>query len=603
MSTGGSFSFGRWFVSQILRLVVGFGYITVIGLITSLWRRRFSWHAWFAGMGFTAAGCIVLEWLCVPYLASDDRPLILFVAGLFIVAGAGAIMGKISQSLAVWESYSLAIFTGISIFIHGAYGLNALFRDESAKTYIDLTWGLQTLGPMWDRLVILWALCAIFAGLIGSSLSYLFAGKNNNDQLEWNMAKRYLIGNDGGLWSVQSVVTVSGIALGVASLIAVTSVMSGYQREVEDKLLGTNAHVVLQKYGVDFVEYPAITGALDQHPEVAATAPFVFSEAMLAGAADGLRVLIKGIVPNASPNVTSVALHMCERMVENTCKHFARPEDGKKAVVAYIADQDGIPSTIVGIELFRKLGKPIGSVFSLITPVGMSGKSNNAPKRMNFRIGGVFASGMYEFDSRLLYMALPAAQQLLGLDGSVTGIEIKLKNPARALVIGESLAQSVGGYPYRALDWRKLNASIFTALKLQKIVMFLVLLCIVIVAAFNIASTLFMNVIDRTQEIGILKAIGADDARVMRIFVYQGWMAGGMGAILGVILGLVTSWVLAQVHIGLAANVYMIDSLRIVINPWEVMATVVATLAISHLATLYPALRAAETLPADAVRA
>jgi lipoprotein-releasing system permease protein len=199
-------------------------------------------------------------------------------------------------------------------------------------------------------------------------------------------------------------------------------------------------------------------------------------------------------------------------------------------------------------------------------------------------------------------MDLGAAQRLLGLGEAVSGVELRLADPDRVEEIGRRVLRAVGSYPYRTTDWRSLNAPIFKALNMQKIVMFLVLALIVVVGAFNIASTLFMAVVEKAREIAVMKSMGARDGAVMKIFVIQGWVVAGIGTVLGLLLGLGVCGVIEELSIGIAADVYMVEKLTVRLWPGEILMTIFATLAISHLATLHPALRAARQRPVDAMR-
>ncbi|MBI3180293.1 MAG: ABC transporter permease [Deltaproteobacteria bacterium] len=221
---------------------------------------------------------------------------------------------------------------------------------------------------------------------------------------------------------------------------------------------------------------------------------------------------------------------------------------------------------------------------------------------MDFRIAGAFRSGMHDFDARLVYTELSAAQRLLGMGDVVSGVEFKVRNVDDADRTAERVLRAVGSYPYRKLDWRKLNENIFVALEMQKFLMFLILTFIVVVAAFNIASTLFMAVIEKARDIAILKSMGARDGGIMKIFVLQGWLVGGAGTLLGVGLGLLLCALLSQLRIEIAADVYQVEYLRVRVLPSEILLTAAAAVVISHLATLYPALRAARQRPVDAMR-
>jgi lipoprotein-releasing system permease protein len=221
---------------------------------------------------------------------------------------------------------------------------------------------------------------------------------------------------------------------------------------------------------------------------------------------------------------------------------------------------------------------------------------------MEFRLAGAFRSGMHDFDVRLCYLELGASQELMGLGDAVNGVELRVRDPEAVALAAERVLRAVGRYPYRTLDWRELNIGIFTALKLQKIVMFLVLTFIIVVAAFNIASTLFMAVVEKAREIAVLKSMGSRDGSVMKIFVLEGWIVGGVGTLLGLALGLLVCLALAEARIPIAADVYMVEQLQIKVQGLEIGLTAGATMIISHLATLYPALKAARQRPVDAMR-
>lgn len=356
--------------------------------------------------------------------------------------------------------------------------------------------------------------------LFVSSCTYLLYGEKNrwdtSFTAEWFVTKRHLAGKS-GLVSITAIVAVVGIALGVASLIVVTSVMSGYQLDIQNKILGTNAHLVVQKFGVDFSEYPMVTEKILATDGILAAAPFTFNEAILSDGKRGLGVLVKGINPKASDGVTGFARQLCADAMCTKMDPHNMPT---------FADDAQAPGVIVGFELFKQLHQPLGALVTLTTPLGIAAAGGQVPKRMQFRLQGVFRSGMHEFDARLVYLGLKASQQLLGLGESVSGVEIRVQDPEQVELYTRRVLSTLGHYPYRTLDWRELNAGIFTALSLQKIVMFLVLTFIVIVAAFNIASTLFMAVVEKSHDIAVLKSMGARDVSIMKIFVLQGWTTG-----------------------------------------------------------------------------
>lgn len=596
-------------IGQLLTLVIT---VVIWGLLRSILQRTFRWGAFFATAATVSAGLAVVYTLVFMKPEGLRGPgVALFWGGTYgVFLLGGVVSGALSRKLGVWES-QLTFYVSLALaLVHlfkGWHVIFALGADPSFYAFASsVPPGESLFGPMWTRVIALAAPAAFLMMIMGGSFAYLVFGEEGRFdpgwRFEWMVARKHLAGRKGWV-SVTAVVAVLGVALGVAALVAVTGVMSGYQKDVQDKILSTNAHLVVQKYGVDFEEYDKVAQDAMKVPGVLAYTPFSFNEAMLSDGDLGMGVLLKGIVPETAGDVTSIHANLCRSDTLNLrhCRQYGA-QGGAEALVKMLRPQDGVASAVIGSELYKKLGLPLGGEISITTPVGVVGASATAPKRMNFRIGGVFRSGMHEFDSRLIYIHLTAAQRLMGMGSTVSGVEFRVEDPENVEAVARQVLSAVGRYPYRTLDWRELNLGIFTALKLQKIAMFLVLCAIIIVGAFNIASTLFMAVVEKSREIGVMKSIGATNASVMKIFVMEGWLVGLLGTVLGVILGLAVSGMLKELDINIAADVYMVDSLKVLISPLEVAGTAVAALAISHLATIYPALRAARQAPVDAMR-
>jgi len=420
--------------------------------------------------------------------------------------------------------------------------------------------------------------------------------------MEWMLASRHLTSKSGGPISVTATVAVVGVALGVASLVVVTAVMSGYQRDIRDRILSTNAHLVIQKYGIDFDSYRETMARAIKVPGVLAASPFTFNEVLIASGDHAVGVLLKGVDPVTAPHVTAIEENLCMDYDATGICHHGSAVASRGELQRLLNPTAAVPTIIVGAELLKKLGQQVGADVILTTPVGIAGARGNAPKRLPFRIAGVFRSGMYDFDARLAYSELGASQRLLGIGDTANGVELRIDDPERVESLTPKVLRAVGRYPYHAIDWRELNEGIFTALKLQKIVMFLVLAFIVVVAAFNIASTLFMAVVEKIGDIGVLKSMGAHDVSVMKVFVIEGWLVGSLGTALGVLLGLTIAFLIGRMKISIAADVYMVGTLSVRILPIEIGVTAFSALAISHLATIYPALKAARARPVDAMR-
>ncbi|MEC9466903.1 MAG: FtsX-like permease family protein [Myxococcota bacterium] len=607
-------SFLAWALSQLL---LGLKFIRDClfwGMLSSIIRREFSWKAWvFAAstMVFGTWGVAKVAFEGGPLGAGPDE-LTLWGGILLVAMIAGAWAAKLARSLALWECY-LAVLVSAGLFTvelavgwERFLGLQDTTLSHEFGLFGVMSQGALLLGSMWMTLVALATLGALVASVFGASFGYLvFSDDGKLDghfDMEWMISRRHLAGR-GGSFSVTAWVAIVGIALGVAALISVTSVMSGYQLDIQEKILSTNAHLVIQKYGIDFEEHEMVSTKVQDVEGVVAAAPFTFSEAMMSAGAEGIGVLVKGIDPARAAGVTSIEENLCVDVKSGVCIPDTSSGDESAATLRdWLGQSGGLPRAILGQHLFERIGKPIGSVVALTTPVGIAGAHGNAPKRIHVQITGVFRSGMYEFDSRLLYVALSTGQSLMGMGDAVSGVEIRVADPANVDTLSSQALATIGNYPYRTVDWRQLNSGIFTALKLQKIVMFLVLAFIVVVAAFNIASTLFMAVVERSHEIGVLKSMGVRDSSIMKIFVMEGWLVGGLGTLGGVLFGLAVCGVLARLDIGIAADVYMVEALQVRVDPLEVMMVMASAMVISHLATIFPALRAAGQQPVDAIR-
>jgi lipoprotein-releasing system permease protein len=263
--------------------------------------------------------------------------------------------------------------------------------------------------------------------------------------------------------------------------------------------------------------------------------------------------------------------------------------------------QKPYPGIMLGRELARQLKVSLGSVVHLIAPMGGAGPAGVSPKTRAFRVAAIVYAEMYEFDTKFAYITLPEAQSFFDVGDTVTGLEVKLQDHFQAREIGEALAAKVGG-DLKAKDWSVMNRSLFSALSLEKVAMFIILSLIIVVAAFNIVSTLVMMVFEKGKEIAILKSMGATDAGVMRIFLFEGLVVGGIGTILGLAAGVAVSLGLGAYGVPLKAEVYYITTLPVEVRVWEILAVAAASMGISFLATLYPSLTAARLRPVEALR-
>ena len=601
-----------WIETQVGIFVVLLFHAIIVGLIKSMGKKEFRWGAFFAGLAVMLLGMAAVA--APIYLAPEKvylwRDQLIWTGSIATWMVAGFVIGKVGRKLGYWESYLATLILAAIIIVHLAKGWHHIISfgptdtDANFQFLLPTPLGIKFFGPMWISSVLLGLFASFLLAVFMGSLAVLFFGEDGKLDARFSFERligtRHLLSQRQGLISITAVVAILGISLGVAALIAVTAVMSGYQDDIQTKILSTNAHFVVQKYGVDFTEHQDIAKEALEDPEVLAATPFTFNEAMLATADRGVGVLIKGVDPAAAGTVTGIDKNVCHTItLEGICQKY---DDDGVHLPELLAERDGVPSVILGSALFKKLEQPVGSFITLTTPIGIAGARGNAPHRMEFRIAGAFRSGMHDFDVRLMYLELGASQQLMGLKGAVNGVEFRVTDPGRVEIIADRVLQAVGRYPYRTLDWRELNIGIFTALKLQKIMMFLVLAFIIVVASFNIASTLFLAVIEKAREIAVIKSMGARDGSIMKVFVLEGWIVGGAGTVLGLIVGLAVCTVLSGWQIAIAADVYMVESLQVQVQPFDVGLTAAAAMVVSHLATLFPALKAARQRPVDAMR-
>jgi lipoprotein-releasing system permease protein len=412
-------------------------------------------------------------------------------------------------------------------------------------------------------------------------------------KLELQIAWRYLRSRRGSkLLSLISIIAIGGVLVGVSALIVIIGVMNGLQHDLREKILVGSPDIRVLSYGegLRINDWQEVLAKVRKQPGVVVAAPFVLTEALMTTGHDyNGGVYVVGILPSGRgvPDVTTIRSHTT---------------DGDFRFVSTDGERRGV---VLGKLLADRFAKAVGDTITLLSAGG--GKMNAVtggvvPKVEHFEVTGLVSTGMYEYDNAYAFVALEKAQALAGLGQAVTGIEVRTEDRWQAPIVAPQLAHALG-WPFRTVDWQQQNSSLFQALKLEKLGMGVILLLIVLVAAFNIVSTLTMVVADKTKEIGILKAMGMPAKSIRRIFFAQGVVIGVVGTMLGLILGFAAAIGLDKYKfIKLDPAVYFIDHLPVATQPEDVIIIVLSSIAIAAIATLYPSIQASRLFPLEAIR-
>jgi lipoprotein-releasing system permease protein len=382
--------------------------------------------------------------------------------------------------------------------------------------------------------------------------------------------------------SLITFLSIAGVTVGVMALIVVIAVMAGFESDLKTRILGIESHLVIARQGGAMPDYRQVLAFIDGTQGVQAATPFVATQIMLRSASSAAGAVLRGIDPDTAGGVISGV----------DSRLLARPADGAS-----------LPGILLGRELARNLGVFTHDTIYLIAPRGMLSPVGHVPAMKRFQVAGVFATGMYEYDGSLAFISLEEGQKLLHLDpGAASGIELRVADIYAVQKIAGRIRATLGP-AYVTRDWMEKNQNLLAALTLEKTVMFIILTLIVLVAAFNIAGSLIMMVMEKAKDIAILKTMGATDGSIRKIFVFKGMMIGAFGTLLGVALGFGLCFLLERYKfIELPGDVYYITTLPVRLEGLDVVLIALAALAICFLATLYPARQASRLDPVEALR-
>ncbi|MGE4266647.1 MAG: lipoprotein-releasing ABC transporter permease subunit [Deferribacterales bacterium] len=400
------------------------------------------------------------------------------------------------------------------------------------------------------------------------------------------IAKRYLKSRKSNrILSFISGVSVLGIVLGVATLIVVISVMSGFSDNLKNRILGANAHIVVNRMDVSPIEdWRTVQQKIASVKNVTGVSPFIISQVLLTSPNNVAGSVIRGVNANDEMKVTSIAKFM------------------KEGSFADLNKKSSVPMIAIGKELAANLGVVVGDNITMVSPLGKKGPFGITPKMKHFMVCGIFDTGMYEYNNTLAYIDMSAAQDFFGLSDVVSGFSVGTTDFDLAVGIAAEIQKKLD-FPFWSRDWISMNQNLFSALKLEKYAMFIILTLIIIVASFNVISMITVTVKDKKRDIAILRAMGASEGSISGIFKRQGMIIGVTGTIIGNILGLAICVILMKFKIiSLPADVYFMDRIPVKLDFMTFVVVSACSLVITYAAGLFPARQSAKLDPVEALR-
>jgi lipoprotein-releasing system permease protein len=393
--------------------------------------------------------------------------------------------------------------------------------------------------------------------------------------------------------SLITVISVLGVMIGVMTLNVVMAVMTGFEETLRDRLLGINAHVALVKSGDQLRDYEKLLEQVRKTKGVVAASPSIYGQVMLTSGPRVSGVVVRGVDPDKVNQVVDIERYIKEGSLQSLKQPQPLQIQGRTIL---------LPGVIIGIRLANQLGVFLGSPIQVVSPLGSPTAIGVIPKVRRFVVVGIFDSGMSEIDSTLVYMNLSDAQKFFELGNAVTNIEIRVQDVYRAQSVAQDIQRQLG-FPYLTEDWSRLWPNLFSALRLEKTVYFLVLLLMVLIGAFNIISTLIMVVMEKRKDIAILQSMGASRDSIRRIFLIKGCVIGVVGTLLGVFLGLAICVLIQKYRfIELPKDVFLISTVPVRIYLSNFLLVGFASLVVCLLASIYPARQAAKLDPVEIIR-
>ncbi len=395
------------------------------------------------------------------------------------------------------------------------------------------------------------------------------------------IALKYLLSLRSKALSFMTVISFVGITVGVSALLITLAVMSGFQWGLKEKILETSPHIVIFKITGKFTEYKTLYEYFADNKEIVAYQPFIFSQALASKGGNVKSVNIRGVNPDKDKNI----MKLNEKVIAGSYDSLKKPN--------YV---------LIGKDVAAALDLWVGDSFNLMSPFGRKTPLGFLPKVKKVYVGGIVEFGMYEYDSTFVQMKLKEAQKFFDMGDSVTGIQLKLKDPYRADLVKKELSKYIS-YPYIIRSWTDLNKSLFQALQLEKLAMFLVIALIVLVASFNVSSLLITKAREKRKDIAILKTVGADSSFILKVFLWQGMLIGIAGTLSGTLIGAGIIYITDTYHlVKLNPEVYMIDYLPLKTSLFDMLSVFISSLLICFASSIIPAYFASKDVPAEVLR-
>lgn len=534
------------------------------------------------GMGLGAG---VLTWL---ELTPERIPTAAWATVSLVTAGAGLFQARIFRTMTPLES-GIALWLTFEVALLWLLGFGGRFDLASTPARVLLI--APALGALW--------------GYFGLSVGYLLWGGRQRESLlgyEGSVGRRFLLSKSSSAISTVTTISTLGVALGVWLVIISLGILGGFERDLRTKIVGANAHVQIKAKGggsfpADAVSAEGVRGI----SQVLSVAPFIEGEVAFAGSANYAAGTLVGLDPTRSAEV----LDVFSTAIEGDFKELllapppaaVAPERGEFPAPA------PIPGIVLGVEMARSLSAVLGDRVNVISPaLEVLTPFGPAPRILGFRVVGIFETKMYEYDARLAYVSLESARRFFQeAPEHISGLHVKLHDPEWVTHAAPALKATIGP-EFTTLDWMERNQTLFSALKLERVVAFVVLAFIILVASFSIVNTLSMSIIEKQKEIAILLTMGARSIGIMKIFLVQGMLIGGFGAVLGGAAGSATAFALKRFGLWIPDDVYYIDSLPVHLEAGDVVVVVLAALLIVWDFAVFPAFRGSQLQPVEGLR-